>query len=80
MFSWEEIVLEAARRDRKPRFYELGSQSTGLARTDSDLVSDNLLLRSPPVGDVKDNKPITALTAFTDASGNWLTLRECHSL
>lgn len=67
-------MLAAARFYGEARFYELGSYSTGLARTDTVLVSDNLLLRSPPVGDVKNKKPIAALAAVTGASSNWMIL------
>ena len=40
-----------------------------MARDDSVRVSDDLLLRFPPVCDVKNNKPIAALEVDTDALG-----------
>lgn len=69
MFPGEEIVLEAAGFYRPLRFYELGSLSTGLARTDSVLVSDDLLLRSSTAGDVKSREPIRAHRVVTDTIG-----------
>lgn len=67
-------MLEAALFYREERFYELGSLSTGLARSDSVLVSDNLLLRSLPAGDVKNKEPVTARGSVTGS--NWLILQE----
>lgn len=62
-------MLEAACFYRPVRFYELGSLSTGLARTDSVLVSDDLLLRSPTTSDVKSQEPIRAHRVVTDTIG-----------
>lgn len=55
-----------------------------MARTDGVLVSDDLLPRFPPIGDVKSKKPISALGEITDVSSSWLIFQcfapECHRL